>query len=99
MRKGRLKKNLATRNNEVKAAYLGQVFYVKKGEKPHLALVIDVVSREKSTIAAICQDLAISTKGFLGEYEYIDIMVNDGTGTALEVTKAVKPFHWKSATG
>ena len=90
-----LKKNLSTRNSEVKAAYLGQVYYVREGEKPHLALVIDIATKEKSLIEAICQDLAVSTKGFLGEGEYIDIMVNDGNGTTLEITKAVKPFYKK----
>lgn len=92
-----LKKNLTTRNTEVKAAYLGQVYYVREGEKPHLALVLDVATKESSTLEAICQDVAISTEGFLGESEYIDIMVNDGNGTALEITKAVKPFHKKSS--
>lgn len=92
-----LKKNLSARNSEVKAAYLGQVFYVKEGEKPHLALVLDITTKEKSIIEAICQDLAISTKGFLGEKEYIDIMVNDGNDTALEITRAVKPFYKKSS--
>ena len=45
-----LKANLASRNTEVKTAYLGQVFYVRDGEKPHLALVIDVNTKDKSTI-------------------------------------------------
>lgn len=90
-----LKRNIAARNPEVRAAYLGQVFYVRDGEKPHLALVIDVNTKDKPTINAICQDLAVSTKGFLGDGEYIDIMTNDGNGTATEITKAVKPFYSK----
>lgn len=88
-----LKKNLSSRNNEVKTAYLGQVCYVKEGEKPHLVLVLDVDTKDKSILGAISQDLAISTKGFLGSDEYMDIMVNDGNGAALEITKAVKPFY------
>ena len=91
-----LRKNLSARNSEVKAAYLGQVYYGREGEKPHLVLVIDIATKEKSIIEAICQDLAVSTKGFLGEGEYIDIMVNEGNGTTLEITKVVKPFYKKS---
>jgi hypothetical protein len=91
-----LQQGLSTRNQEVTAAYLGQVYYVKPGEKPHLALVIEVSTKDKAVIAAICKDLAIATKGLLAKDEYIDILVNDGTGTALEITKAVKPFHVKS---
>jgi len=90
-----MKENLKSRNSEVKAAYLGQVYYVREGEKPHLALVLDVTAKDGSTLEAICQDLALSTKGFLGENEYIDIMVNDGNETALEITKSVKPFYKK----
>jgi hypothetical protein len=90
-----LKKTIASRNPEVKTAYLGQVFYVRDGEKPHLALVIDVTTKDKIAIGAICQDLATSTKGLLGDGEYIDIMANDGNGTALEIIKAVKPFYSK----
>jgi hypothetical protein len=90
-----LKKTISSRNPEVKTAYLGQVFYVRDGEKPHLALVIDVNTKDKVAIGAICQDLAVSTKGLLGEGEYIDIMANDGNGTAFEITKAVKPFYSK----
>lgn len=93
-----LTENLKTRNSEVKAAYLGQVYYVREGEKPHLALVLDVAAKG-STLEAICQDIAISTKGFLGESEYIDIMVKDGNGTAFEITKAVKPFYKKKLFG
>lgn len=90
-----LKKTISSRNPEVESAYLGQVFYVRDGERPHLALVIDVNTKDKVAINAICQDLAVSTKGLLGEGEYIDIMANDGNGTALEITKAVKPFYNK----
>ncbi|WP_189062387.1 enhanced serine sensitivity protein SseB C-terminal domain-containing protein, partial [Shewanella hanedai] len=91
-----LVKSLSSRNGEIKAAYLGQVHYVREGEKPHLALVLHTDINDKSIIEAISKDLAFSTKGFLGDDEYIDIMVNDGNGTALEITKAVKPFYKKS---
>jgi len=93
-----LTKSLTSRNNEVKSAYLGQVYYVQDGEKPHLALVIETEIKDKSIIEAISQDLAVSTKGFLGEDEYIDILVNDGNGTALEITKAVKPFYVRKSS-
>lgn len=92
-----LKENLKARNSEVKAAYLGQVYYVREGEKPHLALVLDIAAKESSTLEAICKDIAISTKGFVGESEYIDIMVNEDKGTAFEITKAVKPFYKKGS--
>lgn len=90
-----LVKSLSSRNGEIKAAYLGQVHYVREGEQPHLALVLDTEINDQSIIEAISKDLAVSTKGFLGDDEYIDIMVNDGNGTALEITKAVKPFYEK----
>lgn len=90
-----LKKNLSSRNREVKAAYLGQVFYVRDGEKPHLALVLEVATKDKTAISGISKDLAIATKGYLGEDEYIDIMAGDENGTAVEIKKAVKPFYVK----
>ena len=90
-----LKNTISSRNPEVKSAYLGQVVYVRDGDKPHLALVIEVDTKDKVAINAICQDLAVATKGLLGEGEHIDIMANDGNGTALEITKAVKPFYSK----
>ncbi len=71
---------------------------MKDGEKPHLALVIETEIKDKSIIEAISQDLAVSTKGFLGEDEYIDILVNDGNGTAVEITKAVKPFYVRKSS-
>ncbi len=87
-----LTKNLS-RNDEVKRAYLGQVFYESTGEKPHLALVIEINELPKATIDAIRTDLAIATKGFLGESEYIDIMLQDESGIANEITKSVNAFY------
>lgn len=87
-----LSKNLA-RNNEVKRAFLGQVHYEAQGEKPHLALVLEADELQQSTIDAIRKDLATATKGFLGESEYIDIMFNNESGVASEITKMVKPFY------
>jgi len=81
------------RNPEIKRAYLGQVYYEKEGEIPHLALVLDVPNLPKSTLDAIRTDLSTASKGFLSESEYIDILVNDSTGVAHEITKAVKPFY------
>jgi len=85
--------NNVKRNSEIKKAYLGQVHYDKEGEIPHLALVLNISNLPQSTFDAIRKDLATATKGFLGESEYIDIMINDGTGVAYEVTKSVKPFY------
>lgn len=90
-----LKNTISSRNPEVKSAYLGQVVYARDGDRPHLALVIEVNTKDKVAINAICQDLAVATTGLLGEGEHIDIMANDGNGTALEITKAVKPFYSK----
>lgn len=90
-----LKKNLSSRNREVKATYLGQVFYVRDGEKPHLALVVDIETKDKTVIDGIVKDLAISTKGHLGEGEYIDILTDEHNGTAVEIKKAVRPFYSK----
>lgn len=81
------------RNSEVKSAYLGQVHYVKQGEVPHLALVLEMENLPQSTIEAIRNDLIIATKGFLGESEYIDIMVKEESGVSNEITKSVKPFY------
>lgn len=85
--------NNVKRNSEIKKAYLGQVHYDKEGEKPHLALVLNIQDIPESTINAIREDLAIATKGILGDSEYIDIMINNGSGVANEVTKVVKPFY------
>lgn len=88
--------NSLKRNIEVKRAYLGQVHYVKKGEVPHLALVLYIPNLSQATIDAIRNDLANATRGFLSDSEYIDIMLNDGSGVSHEITKAVKPFYVSS---
>jgi hypothetical protein len=80
-------------NTEIIEAYLGQVHYLKENEKPHLALVLKIDSTPDSAIKAIQTDLGISTKGILGEDEYIDILIDDGSGVSSEITKAVKPFY------
>jgi len=85
--------NTLAKNNEIKSAYLGQVHYVAEGEVPHLVLVIDSGDLEKSTIEAIRNDLALATKGFLGESEYIDIMFKSDSGVSEEVTNSVEPFY------
>lgn len=85
--------NTIKRNPEIKRAYLGQVHYEKEGEVPHLALVFEAPKLSQSVLEAIRTDLAIATKGFVGESEYIDILVDDGTGVANEIAKAVKPFY------
>lgn len=85
--------NNIKRNPEIKRSYLGQVYYEKEGEIPHLALVLDIPNLPKSTLEAIRTDLSTASKGFLSESEYIDIMVNNGSGVAHEITKAVKPFY------
>lgn len=85
--------NSIKRNPEIKRAYLGQVYYEKEGEIPHLTLVLEIPNLPKSTLEAIRTDLSTASKGFLSESEHIDIMVNDGFGVAHEITKAVKPFY------
>ena len=89
-------KNLNSRNNEVKRAYLGQVLYVKENEVPHLVLVLDVGKLPESIIEAISNDLAIATKGFIGKSEYIDIMVKNNSGIANDIINAVQPFYVSS---
>lgn len=86
-------KNLSSRNKEVKRAYLGQVFYVKEDEIPHLVLVLDTGKLPESIIEVISHDLAIASNSFIGESEYIDIMVNNNSGIAKAVTNAVQPFY------
>ena len=66
------------------------------GEIPHLALVIEINELPKATIDAIRTDLAIATKGFLGESEYIDIMLQDESGIANAITKSVNAFYISS---
>lgn len=89
----RLKQNLSTRNLEIREAYLAQVNYHNKGEKPHLLLMLSVDPVDTTTIDAIRKDLAMAAKAFLSSNEYIDIIFNDGGIFATEITKAIRPFY------
>jgi hypothetical protein len=86
-------KKVAARNNEVIEAYLAQFYYVREGEEPHLALVLRLDSVSKSVVDAIRNDFAIASRGYLGEGEYIDIHIDDGTVTPNEIIKTVGPFY------
>lgn len=87
-----LKANL-TRNIEVKEAYLGQVYYGKEGEKPHLALVLRLDTSSEVILDAIRKDLSMSIRGLLDENEYIDFHLDDGGTVSTEVIRAVEPFY------
>lgn len=86
-------KNLDTRNNEVKKAYLGQVYYVKDNEVPHLALVLDMEEVPESIIKSISNDLGIATRGFIGDSKHIDIMIKKDSGITTDIINAVEPFY------
>jgi hypothetical protein len=80
-------------NKEVKEAYLGQVHYIREGEKPHLALGLRLDNVSGSTIDAIKKDLAVASRGYLGQGEYMDILTEKDQPLFSEITKAVKPFY------
>jgi SseB protein C-terminal domain/SseB protein N-terminal domain len=86
-------KKAAVRNEEVRETYLAQVYYVREGEQPHLALVLRLDPVSKSVVGEIRNDFAIASRGYLGEGEYIDIHIDDGTVTPNEIIKTVGPFY------
>lgn len=88
-------KSRLPKNREVKEAYLAQVYYVREGEKPHLAigLRIDKTSNSTTTTDAIKKDLATASRSHLAEGEYIDILTQENEPLFSEIIKVVKPFY------
>ena len=81
------------RNDEVHAAYLGQIFYQLPGEKPHLALVLKTAPLDKDALSAMQTDIGVAIRGRLSPDEGIDIMFYNGAGVSAEIAKLVKPFY------
>jgi hypothetical protein len=81
------------RNDEVHAAYLGQVFYALPGEKPHLVLVLKTAPLSETVLAAMQADVGVAIRGHLRPEEGIDVMFYNGAGVSAEVAKTVKPFY------
>lgn len=82
-----------SKNREVREAYLGQVHYVREGEKPHLALGLRMDKTSTSTADAIKKDLAAASRGHLAQGEYMDILTQDNEPIFSEIIKTVKPFY------
>lgn len=86
-------KRTAARNKEVREAFIAQVYYVKEGEKPHLALVLRLDQASKSVHDTIRDDFVVASRGYFAEGDYIDIHIDDGNGISYEITQAVSPFY------
>jgi hypothetical protein len=86
-------KSRLSKNREVKEAYLGQVHYVREGEKPHLALGLRMDKTSNSTADAIKKDLAAASRGHLAQGEYMDILTQENEPIFSEIIRAVKPFY------
>ena len=86
-------KRTAARNKEVREAFIAQVYYVKEGEKLHLALVLRLNQASKSVRDAIRDDFVVASRGYFEEGDYIDIHIDDGNGISYEITQAVSPFY------
>ena len=80
------------RNEEVEAAYLGQVHFHIKGTKPELFLVLKVYEKGKPFLKNIQEDVGVAIRGFLGKGENLTLQVYDGKGISSTVVESVKPF-------
>ena len=87
--------NTLAKNIEIDRAYLGQIQHEKNGANRNLVLVLDLSTTSTPTIRAIVKEISIAMRGILDTEEYIDIMVNDGSGISSEIAKSVKPFYTK----
>jgi hypothetical protein len=53
-----------SKNKEVRAAYLGLVYYKREGENPHLALVVRMDRTSTLTTDSIREELGAASSGF-----------------------------------
>jgi len=80
------------RNNEIHTAYLGQIFYQRPGEKPHLILVLKTSPLSKEALSAMQTDIGVAIRG-KPIPDGMDVMFYTGSGVSAEVVKLVKPFY------
>jgi hypothetical protein len=88
-------RQVLSRNNEVEAAYLGQVRLMIEGAKPRLFLVLKIQEKGKPFLKNIQENVVVATRGFLQEGEHMSLQVYDGKGISSDVVKSVKPFFMK----
>lgn len=84
---------ILVRNKEVKRAFLGQVYYVGKSEKPNLILVLETDAEHKNLSNAIRKDVASAARGYIGESDFIDITFTNESGVADGIVEKIKPFY------
>jgi len=80
------------RNDEIEAAYLGQVHFLIEGSKPELFLVLKVEDKGKPFMQIIQEDIGVAVRGFLPEGEHMTLQIYDGTGISSDIVQSVKPF-------
>lgn len=81
------------KNKEVKRAFLGQLYYLGKSEKPNLILVLETSAEHKNLSNAIRKDVASATRGYIGESDFIDITFTNESGVADDIVEKIKPFY------
>ena len=88
-------RNCFARNDEIHAAYLGQIFYKRPSEKPHLILVLKTSLLGKEALNAMQTDIGVAIRG-KPIPDGIDVMFYNGSGVSAEVVKLVTPFYVNS---
>jgi len=85
--------NTLIRISEVRSAYLGQVYYMAKGEVPHLMLMLEVDCCKSTVSESIKQEICIAVNHALGESDQLDIMIKSDSGISKLMAEKVVPFY------
>lgn len=89
-------RNCFQRNDEIDAAYLGQVHFQFEGAKPELFLVLKLAASGQTAWVSIREDIGIALRGYLKDGENLTLQVFNGEGIGADVVRAVEPFFTKT---
>lgn len=88
-------KAIIKRNTEIKEAFLGKISGVNPGESPHIALVLRSSDQTKSKRDSIAIELSSTWREKLGSTRCMDVLFDDGSGIASEISASLPPFFAK----
>ena len=88
-------RQVLSRNNDIDAAYLGQVRSTVEGAKPELVLVLKIQEKGMPFFKGIQENVDAAARGFLRDGERLTLQVYDGKGIGSDVVKSIKPFYLK----
>lgn len=87
-----LQQNFSTHNLEIQEAYLAELFYTSEAEIPHLTLILQVNTADKTVLDAIQKDIFMAINKIFTKQESFDIMCNNNDFLTA-IMRLVPPFY------